>query len=329
MEMKREEIIRAEGLTKRYRRSVGGKGFLSLFGRTRETVDGLTDAGFSVRAGEILGLLGPNGAGKSTTVKLLTGILTPDAGTCEVMGLTPWEDRKKSAANLGAVFGQRMQLWWDVPILDSFRLLRDIYAVPEARWRARLDALTEALDLGALLQTPIRQMSLGQRMRAELCGSLLHEPALLFLDEPTIGLDAVSKLRLREFLLRENRERGTTILLTTHDMSDMLALCPRVLVLGRGRLLYDGALDALLRRYDTRHTLRCAFEGEVRLDGLPGAVEARREGEEWLLSFAPAEIPAAEVLRLVLAAGPVRELTIREQDVDQLVARMYGDLHLA
>ncbi len=327
--MQHNEIIRAEQLTKRYRRSEGGKGFLSLRGRTTVTVDGLVEASFSVRAGEIVGLLGPNGAGKSTTVKLLTGILTPDSGSCTVNGCVPWRDRKKHVAALGTVFGQRTQLWWDVPIRDSYVLLRDIYRVPEERWRKRLAELTEALDLGGLLQAPLRQLSLGQRMRAELCGSLLHEPELLFLDEPTIGLDAVSKLRLRDFLHRENEQRGTTILLTTHDMSDMLALCPRVLVLGRGRLLYDGALDALLRRYDTQHTLHCEFEQEVSLEGFPESVRIRRDGEAWTLTFAPAEIPVSDVLPKLMAAGRIRELTLKEQDTDELVARMYGDLKLA
>ena len=245
-----ESGIHVQGLTKRYRRSEGGKGLLGLFGRKTVQTDGLIDANFGIRRGEIVGLLGPNGAGKSTTVKLLTGILTPDGGDCTVEGIVPWKQRKRNAAQIGVVFGQRMQLWWDVPILDSFRLLRDIYAIPGERWKKRLDELTEALDLGELLSVPIRQMSLGQRMRAELCGSLLHEPSTLFLDEPTIGLDAVSKLRLREFLKSENEKRGTTVLLTTHDMADMQALCPRVLVLGHGRLLYDGALNTLLRRYD-------------------------------------------------------------------------------
>ncbi len=323
-----EIIIRAEGLTKVYRRTSGGKGFLGLFRRRTEEVRGLTDAGFEIRRGEVVGLLGPNGAGKSTTVKLLTGILTADGGACGVMGRTPWLERRKIAADIGAVFGQRMQLWWDVPVLDSFRLLRDIYSVPEARWKARLDELTDALELGGILQVPMRQLSLGQRMRAELCGSLLHEPSILFLDEPTIGLDAVSKLRLRDFLRAENRERGTTILLTTHDMADMLALCPRVLVLGRGRLLYDGGLDALLRRYDTEHTLRCVFDGGAEPEGLPPSVGVRREGEAWTLTFAPAEIPVGEVLAKLLAAGPVRELTLKEQDTDRLVARMYADLKL-
>ncbi|MBR5344272.1 MAG: ATP-binding cassette domain-containing protein [Clostridia bacterium] len=324
-----ENIIEVSGLTKRYRRSKGGKGFLGLFRRETEIIEGLTDCSFSVNRGEIVGLLGPNGAGKSTTVKLLTGILTADSGDCRVFGLTPWLERRKAAAHLGAVFGQRMQLWWDVPILDSFRLLRDIYAVPEGKWKRRLDELTDALELQNLLQTPIRQMSLGQRMRAELCGSLLHEPELLFLDEPTIGLDAVSKLRLRDFLKRENADRGTTILLTTHDMSDMLALCPRVLVLGRGRLLYDGALDALLRRYDTLHTLRCIFDRETTLSGLPASVRVQREDEAWTLTFAPAEIPVGEVLEKILSSGKVRELTLKEQDSDELVARMYGDMKLA
>ncbi len=323
-----DAIIEAVGLTKRYRRSRGGKGLLGLFGRETEIVEGLTDCTFFVSRGEIVGLLGPNGAGKSTTVKLLTGILTADGGECRVLGLTPWLERRRAAAHLGAVFGQRMQLWWDVPILDSFRLLRDIYAVPEAKWKARLDELTEALELKDLLQTPIRQMSLGQRMRSELCGSLLHEPELLFLDEPTIGLDAVSKLRLRDFLKRENAERGTTILLTTHDMSDMLALCPRVLVLGRGRLLYDGALDALLRRYDTQHTLRCEFEREVSPEGFPDSVRVGRDGEAWILTFAPAEIPVSDVLPRLMAAGRIRELTLKEQDTDELVARMYNDMKL-
>ena len=324
-----ESIIEVSGLTKRYRRSKGGKGLLGLFARETEIIEGLTDCSFTVSPGEIVGLLGPNGAGKSTTVKLLTGILTADGGDCTVLGFTPWLERRKVAAHLGAVFGQRMQLWWDVPILDSFRLLRDIYSVPEAKWKARLDELTEALELLDLLQTPIRQMSLGQRMRAELCGSLLHSPELLFLDEPTIGLDAVSKLRLRDFLKRENAERGTTILLTTHDMSDMLALCPRVLVLGHGRLLYDGALDALLRRYDTQHTLRCVFDRDITLEGFPDTVRVQREDEAWILTFAPAEIPVEEVLRHILAAGSIRELTLKEQDTDELVARMYGDMKLA
>ena len=326
--MESRTIIQAEHLTKRYQRSEGGKGILSLVGRKKVSVDGLVDASFSVSAGEIVGLLGPNGAGKSTTVKLLTGILTPDSGSCSVNGFVPWRDRKKHVAALGTVFGQRTQLWWDVPIRDSFILLRDIYRLREDTWKKRLDELTDALDLGGLLQAPLRQLSLGQRMRAELCGALLHEPAILFLDEPTIGLDAVSKLNLRRFLKSENEDRGTTILLTTHDMSDMLALCPRVLVLGHGKLLYDGALDALLHRYDTKHTLRCLFDGEPHWPALPDGVRAERDADAWLLTFSPGTMPAERVLRLVMDAGSVREMTLKEQDVDEMVAGMYHDMRL-
>ena len=324
-----EAMIEASGLTKRYRRQTGGKGALGIFGRKTETVDGLVDADFRVGPGEIVGLLGPNGAGKSTTVKVLTGILRPDAGTCLVDGLTPWRERRACAARIGTVFGQRMQLWWDVPIIDSFRLLRDIYSVDGTAWKARLEELTEALDIGKLLPVPLRQLSLGQRMRAELCGSLLHSPRLLFLDEPTIGLDAVSKLKLREFLLRERDTHGTTILLTTHDMADMQALCRRVMVLGRGHPLYDGDLHALLQRYDTRHMVCCRYDGEPVWGSMPEAVTVARDEAEWTVSFDPSAVGADEVLRLVLGAGTVRELTLREAPVDELVAEMYSAMRLS
>ena len=194
--------------------------------REKETVEALKDVSFQIEKGELIGYIGPNGAGKSTTVKILSGILTPDSGEAEVVGKVPWKNRKEYVQHIGVVFGQRMQLWWDVPILDSYSLLKDIYRIPEAAYQKRLSELAEALNLGDLLRTPLRQMSLGQRMRAELCGSLLHQPEMLFLDEPTIGLDAVSKLALRDFLKWENREHRTTILLTTHDMEDIAALCP-------------------------------------------------------------------------------------------------------
>ena len=223
--------------------------------REKETVYALRDLCFQVEKGELVGYIGPNGAGKSTTVKILSGILTPDSGDVRVDGRIPWEERREHVRNIGVVFGQRMQLWWDVPILDSYSLLKEIYRIPEADYRSRLRELTEALQLEDLMRTPLRQLSLGQRMRAELCGSLLHRPGLLYLDEPTIGLDAVSKLALRDFLRWENREYGTTVLLTTHDMEDIAALCSRVMVLGHGQKLYDGELPALLSRYDTARTV--------------------------------------------------------------------------
>ena len=301
-------------------------GISRLWRREKTTVEALTGATFSIERGELVGLIGPNGAGKSTTVKLLTGILTPTEGTCTIDGRVPWLERREHVRRLGAVFGQRTQLWWDVPISDSFALLRDIYALEQGPWRKRLDMLVEALDLGDLLGAPLRQLSLGQRMRAELCGSLLHEPALLFLDEPTIGLDAVSKLKLRAFLKEENA-RGTTILLTTHDMEDMLALCSRVMVLGRGTLLYDGQLDALLRRYDTVHTLRVAYDGTPDPDSLSG-LNVKRDGDQYILTYEPAKQPTSAVLARILGAGTFREMTLKEQNVDELIARMYQEMSL-
>lgn len=323
-------FLEAEGLSKTYIRRCKPKdgGISRLWKRDTQVINALQDASFSVDEGELVGLIGPNGAGKSTTVKLLTGILTPTGGTCRVDGRVPWLERREHVRHLGAVFGQRTQLWWDVPIHDSFLLLRDVYSLDKAAWQRRLDELVDALDLEEFLRTPLRQLSLGQRMRAELCGSLLHQPRLLFLDEPTIGLDAVSKLKLRAFLQEENRQRSTTILLTTHDMEDMLALCQRVMVLGRGKLLYDGQLDALLRRYDTVHTLRCTFDGQADLSRLPAAIHQERDGEAHALTFAPAEIPTGEVLSHVLACGTIREMTLKEQNIDHLIARMYEEMQL-
>ena len=321
-------FIEARSLSKTYTRHNAPKtgGISRLWRREPQHIQALEDASFTIEKGELVGLIGPNGAGKRTTVKLLTGILTPTGGTCTVDGRTPWENRKEHVRHLGAVFGQRTQLWWDVPIRDSFLLLRDIYDIDHAVWQKRLDALVDALELDEFLNAPLRQLSLGQRMRAELCGSLLHAPELLFLDEPTIGLDAVSKLKLRAFLKEENAKNGTTILLTTHDMEDMLALCSRVMVLGHGKLLYDGALDALLKKYDTVHTLRVVFEDAPDVAALPANVQ--RDGDAYILTYEPAVTPTSELLPRVLAAGRVREMTLKEQNVDELIARMYKELAL-
>ena len=237
-------MIEMRGVSKTYRvrrRDAGlGSAARSLFSRRYEEIPALREMSFTIPDGQIVGYIGPNGAGKSTTIKILCGILRPGAGTCRVGDLVPWEDRKRHVARLGVVFGQRSQLWWDVPVTDSFLLLRDIYRVPEARYRENLERLTELLDLGDLLRTPARLLSLGQRMRCEIAAALLHSPEILLLDEPTIGLDAVSKLKVRSFILEQNRQCGTTVILTTHDMQDIDALCSRVLLIGKGQLLLDG-----------------------------------------------------------------------------------------
>ncbi|MCL2057343.1 MAG: ATP-binding cassette domain-containing protein [Oscillospiraceae bacterium] len=239
-----------------YERPEGKWGLLKgAFVRQTRVVRALDGVSFSIGEGELVGLIGPNGAGKSTTVKIMSGILTPDGGRCVIGGRVPWKERKRHVADIGVVFGQRSQLWWDVPVSDSFMLLRDIYDIPDEIFRARKDELVGALDIAGILKTPARQLSLGQRMRCELAAALLHSPKLLFLDEPTIGLDAVSKLALRAFLKEENKRSGVTILLTTHDMDDVEALCSRVMVIGHGKLLYDGGMDVLKARYG-------AYEGQ-------------------------------------------------------------------
>jgi len=216
-----------------------------LVHRRHRTVHALDGVSFSLDVGELVGYIGPNGAGKSTTVKTLAGILVPDRGRCEVLGRIPWHDRIAHVAEIGVVFGQRTQLWWDLPVTESFELLRDIYRVAQPDYLVARDELIALLDLAPLLDVPVRQLSLGQRMRCDLAAALLHTPSILFLDEPTIGLDAVSKLAVRDFVKRLNQERGVTVILTTHDMDDIEALCTRVIVIGDGRILSDGTLSEL------------------------------------------------------------------------------------
>jgi ABC-2 type transport system ATP-binding protein len=251
-------LISLDGISKSFKiaqRSAGlRQAMKALFVREYSQVNALDDISFSIDEGEIVGYIGPNGAGKSTTIKVMSGILVPDGGACSIMGYTPWKDRVAYVRNIGVVFGQRSQLWWDVPVIDSFELLRDIYKVPASEYRSNLEQLVDTLDLSNLVQTPVRQLSLGQRMRCEIAASLLHSPKILFLDEPTIGLDAVSKLAVREFIKTVNKEKGVTVILTTHDMNDIEALAGRILMIGKGRLLYDGKLDELRSRFGTEET---------------------------------------------------------------------------
>ncbi|WP_276356857.1 ABC transporter ATP-binding protein [Cohnella caldifontis] len=246
-------MIALEGISKSYRVAKRAAGFReaakALFFREHTVVDALRNVSFDIREGDIAGYIGPNGAGKSTTIKIMCGILVPEAGSCSVLGYTPWKQRMDYVRRIGVVFGQRSQLWWDVPVIDSFEMLRHIYKIPPADYQRTLALLTETLDLGDIVRTPVRQLSLGQRMRCEIAASLLHEPRILFLDEPTIGLDAASKIAVRDFIKTINREKGVTVILTTHDMSDIEALANRILLIGKGTLLYDGDLPDLRSRY--------------------------------------------------------------------------------
>ena len=241
------KMITMEHVCKSYRiakRNAGfGEACKALFHREYETVHALSDVSFTIHDGEIIGYIGPNGAGKSSTIKILSGILTPDSGTVLVDGRVPYRNRIEHVSQIGVVFGQRSQLWWDVPVIDSFALLKDIYSISNEQYRQSLEELTELLDLKELLRSPARQLSLGQRMRCEIAASLLHRPRILFLDEPTIGLDAVSKLAVRDFILKQNQNAGTTVILTTHDMQDIEALASRIILIGKGRILMDGSLS--------------------------------------------------------------------------------------
>ena len=245
-------MIKVQNLTKTFRVAKRQAGFTravkALFSREFETVNALQNVSFTINDGEMVGYIGPNGAGKSTTIKIMCGVLTPDSGVCDINGRTPWKNRIKHVREIGVVFGQRSQLWWDVPIIDSFELIRDIYRTPQTVYQRNLDELVEVLELSEILKTPARSLSLGQRMRCEIVASLLHDPKVLFLDEPTIGLDALSKIAVRQFIKRLNEEKGTTVLLTTHDMQDIEALTERIILIGNGQILLDGSLDELKAR---------------------------------------------------------------------------------
>lgn len=296
-------------------------------GLRRRVVRAVDDVSFTVTAGEAVGYIGANGAGKSTTIKTLTGILVPTGGAVTTCGLQPMTQRRALARRVGVVFGQRSQLWWDLPVRESFRILAAIHGLDTARERRRTDELVEQLEMGSFLGTPVRQLSLGQRMRAEVAAALLHSPELVVLDEPTIGLDVLSKQRLREFLIAERASRGTTLLLTTHDMGDVQRLCERVLVVDHGTLAYDGTLAGLSRRVGARRVLVVDLVEPVPdLVGVPHAVhlDSQAHGLRQRLAFDAADTTAAAVLAAVSTRAQVRDLSIEEPDIEDVVRRLYA-----
>jgi ABC-2 type transport system ATP-binding protein len=291
--------------------------------RVRDSVLAVHDLTFSVGAGEMVGYIGPNGAGKSTTIKMLTGILVPTGGQVRVAGLDPSRDRVELARRIGVVFGQRSTLWWDLPLRDSFDLLQKMYRITPARYRDNLDRFVDLLDLGDQLDTPVRQLSLGQRMRGDITAALLHDPEVLYLDEPTIGLDVVSKGRLREFLRALNDERGTTLVLTTHDLQDIEALCDRVIVIDHGTSVFDGPLAGLHEQGGSTRTLVVDLVDEAPPIEVPGAVVRRVEGPRQWLSF-PTETSAAPVVAAVAASYDVADLSIQEPDIEDVIRELYS-----
>ncbi|OKI38637.1 methionine ABC transporter ATP-binding protein [Streptomyces sp. TSRI0281] len=311
-------------------------GFLRRERREVRAVDGIS---FRVPRGEMVGYIGPNGAGKSTTIKMLTGILTPSGGSLRVAGIDPSRERTRLAHRIGVVFGQRTTLWWDLPLRDSYRLMHRMYRIPDRRFRENLDRCVELLDLGELLEVPVRQLSLGQRMRGDIAAALLHDPEVLYLDEPTIGLDVISKAKVRQFLRDLNEERSTTVLLTTHDLTDIEQLCKRVMVIDHGRLMYDGALAGLHEVGESERTLVVDLERElppIDLDsgtdtgagaaaGGPGSGVrvVKVEGPRQWLSF-PASVSAAPLVARIAAEYPLVDLSVREPDIEAVIAKMYA-----
>ena len=291
--------------------------------RERSTVRAVHDVALSLQRGEMVGYVGPNGAGKSTTVKMLTGVLTPTSGTVRVVGLEPSRERVELSRRIGVVFGQRSQLWWDLPLQDSFELLRHLYRVGKHEHRARLDECVESLELAEFLRTPVRQLSLGQRMRGELTAALLHNPEILFLDEPTIGLDVVSRAQVREFLARLNEQHATTVLLTTHDLGDIERLCPRLLIIDHGHVIYDGGLNALRDQYEPFRTLVVDLAVPSAPIVIPGVEVAKVEGPRQWLRFHRDEISAAELVSTVASMADLSDLTIEEPGIEDVVARIY------
>ncbi|WP_329019480.1 ABC transporter ATP-binding protein [Streptomyces sp. NBC_00690] len=284
-------------------------------------VDGIT---FTVARGEMVGYIGPNGAGKSTTIKMLTGILTPSGGRLRVAGIDPARERTRLARRIGVVFGQRTTLWWDLPLKDSYRLMHRMYRIEDQRFKENMDRCVELLDLGELLDVPVRQLSLGQRMRGDIAAALLHDPEVLYLDEPTIGLDVVSKAKVRDFLRDLNAERGTTVLLTTHDLTDIEQLCRRVMVIDHGRLMYDGALAGLHEVGESERTLVVDLERELPPVVIEAARTVRVEGPRQWLAF-PAAQSAAPLVAALAARYPVVDLSIREPDIEAVIAKMYSE----
>ncbi len=318
------ESVELRKVFRSIRRRPGLSGALgALFSREYDEKAAVDGVSFTLEPGELVGYLGPNGAGKSTTIKMLTGILVPTSGTLRVAGLVPFERRQDNAQNIGVVFGQRSQLYWDLPLRESFELLRSIYDVPRDRYRQNLRHFTEILDLERFMGTPVRQLSLGERMRGDFAGAMLHDPQIVYLDEPTIGLDVVAKEAIRVFIEDVNRERGTTVILTTHDLADVERLTKRVVLIDGGTVIYDGALERLREEYGTYRTLVVTLADTCEDASVSGAVIESREASVVRYRFNRRELTAETMIRRVTEVCRISDVAIVEPDIDAIVRRIY------
>jgi ABC-2 type transport system ATP-binding protein len=325
-------LIKLESISKSYKVAKRSSGLRqaakALFVREHTIVPALKDISFSINPGEIVGYIGPNGAGKSTTIKVMSGILVPDSGSCTIMGYNPWQDRVQYVKNIGVVFGQRSQLWWDVPVIDSFELLCDIYKVPQQEYEENVKQLIEALELKDIINSPVRQLSLGQRMRCEIAASLLHSPKILFLDEPTIGLDAVSKMAVRQFIKKINQEKGVTVILTTHDMSDIEALAERVILIGKGTLLYDGSLSELRSKFGTQKTITIDYRENHNPIQIPEATTISWSPERAILSVDTERVLISEVITQLSSKVELIDVEIDSRPIEEIIVQLYKEYQI-
>ena len=301
--------------------------FRSFVKREYLNIKAVDDISFSIEKGEIVGYIGPNGAGKSTTIKILSGILNPDSGSCKIAGMTPWKERVKYVKKIGVVFGQKSQLWWDIPAEDTFDLLRDIYEIPEGEYRTTKKDLIEKLNLQDIINIPVRQLSLGQRMRCEIAASLLHNPEILFLDEPTIGLDAVSKQLVRDFIKKLNKEKHTTIILTTHDMSDITTLAKRIILIGKGKVLYDGSLKKLKDKYETETYISVKTKDTLNFKK-KGIISKKKNKDGYELVINNKLISISELLTFLSHKISIEDIEIEQEPIDKMIVRLYEDYQI-
>ncbi|MCL1829906.1 MAG: ABC transporter ATP-binding protein [Oscillospiraceae bacterium] len=325
-------MISLSHICKEYRvatRSEGMKAALkSFFKREYISVEALKDISFDIKRGEIVGYIGPNGAGKSTTVKILCGVLVPTSGNCSVLGLVPWENRLKHVSHIGVVFGQRSQLLWDIPVIDSFSLLKDIYRVDELSYKENLEELSYVFGLEEYLSIPVRQLSLGQRMRCEIAASMLHNPQILFLDEPTIGLDAVSQIAVRNYIRRINKEKDVTVLLTTHDMGDVEALAERVMLIGKGQILYDGSFSSMKSRYDTVNLITIEYDPTMHLKQPEHTALVSNENGRAILSVDTSKTAASSVIGQLSSSLWVKDISVQSRPIEEIIAEIYEEYEI-
>ena len=296
----------------------------TFFSRKYKNIDAINDVSFSIKKGKIVGYIGPNGAGKSTTIKILSGILIPDSGDVIIDHMNPWKDRKKYVRNIGVVFGQRSQLWWDIPAIDSFSLLKDIYKIDDKEYKKTLKELVDLLKLEDILNIPVRQLSLGNRMKCEIAASLLHQPKILFLDEPTIGLDAVSKKTVREFVKKINKKNKVTVILTTHDMNDIEALAKRIILIGKGKILYDGSLNKLKKNYYNLRKFKIITNDKVNLKD-SYIVEQNKIDNGYEIIIDSNKVEISKFIKSISSKISIIDIDMDTPDVDELIVKLYED----